>query len=60
MQEAKALQRGFAGRGGIALRELPKAREYVAALEKVPRRGFYSQYGSCMWRHSKRCPAGRY
>jgi hypothetical protein len=35
VKEAKALERGFAARGGIALRELPKAREYVAALEKV-------------------------
>jgi hypothetical protein len=25
---------GFAGRGGISLRELPKAREYVALLEE--------------------------
>ncbi len=35
VQEAKALERGFFGRGGIALRELPKARDYVAALEKA-------------------------
>ncbi len=35
VKEAKALERGFASRGGIALRELPKAREYLAALERV-------------------------
>jgi hypothetical protein len=36
VKEAKALQAGFARRGGISPHELPKAREYVALLEKVP------------------------